>query len=210
MKKRFIGFFSTVLFGTLLLVGCGSKEADTTQEEQEQEVEAPTNEGSEQQQSSEDETIETSQSSVNEENNEVISTSFEGVSFNIPNYAEKLDLGEQQLPVDAYMLDSSTGTSFNIVLEPLAEPLSLEEYMKYATANTGFEYLSDEYYTSNDIEWNEVVSLNHTEQGTLKLNQRTFIIDNQVFIFTYASTPESYDQLLQDFNAITESVKVSN
>lgn len=209
MKKRFIGFFSTVLFGTLLLVGCGSKEADTTQEEQEQEVEAPTNEGSEQQ-SSEDETIETSQSSVNEENNEVISTSFEGVSFNIPNYAEKLDLGEQQLPVDAYMLDSSTGTSFNIVLEPLAEPLSLEEYMKYATANTGFEYLSDEYYTSNDIEWNEVVSLNHTEQGTLKLNQRTFIIDNQVFIFTYASTPESYDQLLQDFNAITESVKVSN
>lgn len=210
MKKRFIGFFSTVVFGTLLLVGCGSKEADTTQEEQEQEVEAPTNEGSEQQQSSEDETIETSQSSVNEENNEVISTSFEGVSFNIPNYAEKLDLGEQQLPVDAYMLDSSTGTSFNIVLEPLAEPLSLEEYMKYATANTGFEYLSDEYYTSNDIEWNEVVSLNHTEQGTLKLNQRTFIIDNQVFIFTYASTPESYDQLLQDFNAITESVKVSN
>lgn len=209
MKKRFIGFFSTVLFGTLLLVACSSKEADTVQEEQEQEVEAPTSEG-EQQQSSEDETIETSQSPVDEETNEMTSTSFEGVSFNIPNYAEKLDLGEQQLPVDVYMLDSSTGTSFNVVLEPLAEKLSLEEYMKYATSNTGFEYLSEEYYTSNDIEWNEVVSLNHTDQGTLKLNQRTFMLDNQVFIFTYASTPENYDQLLQDFNAITESVTVNN
>lgn len=131
---------------------------------------------------------------------------FEGISFHIPEFAEELDMGDQGLPMEVYMLDGTLGTSFNVLVETLPEPMSLEEFIGYATANTGYEYLSNENYKSNEIEWNEAVSLNHTDQGTIKLNQRTFIIENKAYVFTYGTIPDYYDNSFEDFKKITESV----
>ncbi|MBM6618507.1 hypothetical protein [Bacillus suaedaesalsae] len=90
----------------------------------------------------------------------------------------------------------------------LPQPMKLDEYIEYATANTGYEYLSNENYTSNGIEWNEAISLNHSEQGTVKLNQRTFIVEDKAYVFTYGAIPDNYDSSLGDYKKITESVIV--
>ena len=202
MNKKFYKILSIVTFSTLLLVGCGKEETVSTQSSQE--TEQTTNES---------EVVETSQTEVKEntenKGSELVNVNFEEITFKIPNTAEKLDVGEQQLPVAVYLLDATIGTSFNVVLEPLQQPLSLKEYIDLATASTGYEYQSNEYYTTNGIEWNEVVSLNNTPQGTMKLNQRTFMKDDQVYIFTYAGTPENYESNLQDFKNVIESVIVN-
>jgi len=95
-------------------------------------------------------------------------------------------------------------------IRTITTAFKLKEYIESATANTGYDYQSNEYYTANGIEWNEVVSLNNTPQGTFQLNQRTFMKDDHVYIFTYASTPDNYEQNLQDFNNVIESVIVNN
>ncbi|WP_145997299.1 DUF1795 domain-containing protein [Salirhabdus sp. Marseille-P4669] len=104
------------------------------------------------------------------------------------------------------MLDEVDRTNFNVLVESLPEEMTLDEYISLATSNTGFEYLSNENYTVDGQEWNEVVSLNHQE-GT-KLNQRTFMIGTDVYIFSYASLPENYDKHIEVFESITDSVAI--
>ena len=131
---------------------------------------------------------------------------FEGISYYLPEGAEQVDIPDQGLPAILYLLDEVDRSNFNIVVEQLPSPMTLQEYMDAATALTGFDYSSLEYHDVNGIEWNEAISFNE-EQGA-QLNQRTFIHGEKAYVFTYASHPDDYEKYLGVYNTITESVSI--
>lgn len=194
MKNKISSLLFFLIAGILFLAGCNTQEVDVKKEN-----------GKSDQKPTSAENTKTDEPTESE-SGDVKTINFEGISFHIPETAEELDMGDQGVPMEIYMLDSTLGTSFNVLVETLPEAMSLDEYVKLATANTGYEYLNNENYKSNGIEWNEAVSLNHTDQGTIKLNQRTLMIENKAYVFTYGSITDNYDNSFEDFKKITESV----
>lgn len=233
MKKMMTGLMFMIILTMVFMSGCSSDKTDSKQtkepeqttkesntdekakgeleeKETEEEPETEVEEEVEPESAEETEVVPEEKEDTQDGDGEFISETFEGITFNVPDYAQKGDPGQQALPLVMFYLDPAIGSNFNVVMEPLPKSLKIKEYIDIATTMTGFEYLSNEYYTSNGIEWNECVSLTHSEQATVKLNQRTFIIDKKAYIFTYAALPETYENNLEDFITITESVLLSN
>ncbi|MCH1624376.1 hypothetical protein [Fredinandcohnia quinoae] len=211
MNKKITSLLFTLILAIVFVAGCSSDEA-SSKKDKEPKQETKTDEKAEKDAKEKEEPKdepnkeEEDKEETKGEDVEFLADYFEGITYDVPIYAEESDPGEQSLPIKLYMLDSAIGTNFNVILETLPQPMKIKEYIDIATASTGFEYLSNEYYTANGIEWNESISLNHSDEGTVKLNQRSFIIDNKTYIFTYAALPEHYDSNIQDFIKITDSV----
>ncbi|KAA0547994.1 DUF1795 domain-containing protein [Bacillus sp. BGMRC 2118] len=195
MKNKLLSLLFCMIAGVFALAGCNAEETNS-KKEVENKAEETTAEATK------------ANETAMEEDSDLKTITFEEISFQIPSTAEELDMGDQGLPMELYMLDAALGTNFNVLVETLPQTMSLDEYIELATANTGYEYLSKENFTSNGIEWNEAISLNHSDQGTVKLNQRTFIIEDKAYVFTYGAVPDNFDSSLDVYKDITDSVTV--
>ncbi|WP_163971824.1 DUF1795 domain-containing protein [Oceanobacillus halotolerans] len=202
MKKSYI--LLMLLSISFFLVAC-STETDSSEDVSEKDA-SSTNEEMAEKETATDTNEESNQDTETEtQAGQVIE--FEGITFEVPSFAVSNELEESEYPTKSFILDANSGVNFNVIVEELPESKSINDYIEAATSQTGFEYLSKEYYTTNGIEWNESVSLNHTENGTVKLNQRTFIDDSKAYIFTYGSVQEIYEDQLSTFKTITNSVQ---
>lgn len=214
---KFKLFFTCLIIGVMMLTGCSSDSSSSEQTKPQEEEKQAIDVNEQNSPKEQENTVDEQKEAVNKEsapaeqeatNEAVASTTFEGISFNLPADAEKIEIPDQGMPVAMYLLDQTDRTNFNVLVETLPQPMSLDSYIELATANTGFEYSSNQNYSVNDIEWNEVVSLN-PQQGS-KLNQRTIVIDNKAYVFTYSSLPENYEKHIETFKAITDSVSINN
>ncbi|WP_062107993.1 hypothetical protein [Bacillus niameyensis] len=229
LKQHFILF---IVFGMILLSGCSlssskdkepdndtkkQEEAANGQNEQDQEDTEKNDTDANEDAAKDDENAakdqddeankDTDDSKSDTENaNTDANTTFEGISFALPEIAEQIDIPDQGMPAEAYILNEEDGTNFNVIVETLPSALSLDTYIELATAQTGFDYESIENYSSNGMEWNEAISKN---EG-YKLNQRTFVVDDKAYIFSFASSDGSYDEFLPVFEDITKSVVVND
>lgn len=193
MKKIKLSLF--LVAGLLILGGCASEpteEVGTVKNTGEKVTTEGANQNEEKGSSSE------------KAQKDVVLKSFEGITYNVPsNYIEMESDVESPLPIVLYVFDGTS--SFNIVVEDLASApgITLEQYIDYSVASTGFDYISNKYYELNGLDWNEAVS---TNQG-VKLQQTSTIVDGKAYIFTYGGLPESFDKHLEDVKQILKSVK---
>ncbi|MCH6267634.1 hypothetical protein [Neobacillus citreus] len=131
---------------------------------------------------------------------------FEGISFKLPKNSAVIPLEKQLLPTKAFFLDRSHLANLNIVVESLAKPMKLDQYIEVVTRSTGYNYISKQNYSNGEIQWNESISLNQVSGKNIKLNQRTFIYNNKAYIFTYGASEGNYDLYLKLYEEITNSV----
>ncbi|MFC4799985.1 hypothetical protein ACFPA1_11580 [Neobacillus sp. GCM10023253] len=134
---------------------------------------------------------------------------FEGISFKLPKNNEVIPLEKQPLPTKAFFLDRSHLGNLNVVVESLAKPVTLDQYIELVAISTGYNYLSKQNYSNGEIQWNESVSLNQVSGKNIKLNQRTFIYNNKAYIFTYGSLEGNYDLNLKLYVEVTNSVSIT-
>lgn len=228
LKQYFILF---IVFGMILLSGCSLSSSKDKEPDHDTKRQEATNVQNEQDQedtekndtdANEDAEKDNDNASIDQDDaankdtddnksdtanaNTDVNTTFEGISFALPEIAEQIEIPDQGMPAEAYILNEEDGTNFNIIVETLPGALSLDTYIELATAQTGFDYESIENYNSNGMEWNESISKN---EG-YKLNQRTFVVDDKAYVFSFASSDGSYDEFLPVFESITESVVVND
>src|SRR5690625_1206694 len=205
----------------LILTGCGNNQNDNNENSKEpsNQIEENNNEDhTNDKNNNNDENVNNAGAEDNdgdEENNasqdgsESNAESLGQISYMIPKEAIEMEIEEQEMPVVLYMLEESTGTSFNIVEEKLPEEmeLTLDEYMGFALDSAeaaGIEFESSENFDMDGKEWNEVVGQN---QG-FPLMQRAVIYNNVAYVFTLSSgSQESFEKYVDTFRDITASVE---
>nr|WP_106783197.1 hypothetical protein [Lysinibacillus timonensis] len=133
---------------------------------------------------------------------------FEDITFYLPKNAKELVIDNFPFPIAAYYLDENQITNFNVLAEPLPQALTLEEYITIATSMTGYNYVSNEYFSVGEIDWNETISVNNQSGPPIQLIQRTFILNDHAYVFSFASPPDYQGLSLEIFNALTESVEI--
>lgn len=129
-------------------------------------------------------------------------TTLEDATFSYPSDAQKLDVGEQDYPVVAYLLNAD-GSNFNLVVETLPTEMSLKEYIEAVKENAGYNYTEERYFTQNDLEWNELVA--KADNGIM-LRQSAVIYNQKAYIFSYGAKPENVDKHLETYKNILKSV----
>lgn len=194
-----------LLAGMFALAGCSSTTTEQPVEEieKQEESESTVSEKTEVESKEEHTSEETTTNDI-----QLVETNFESISFVLPEDALPIDVGEQPLPVLAVFLNPATATNLNVVAEPLVESMSVEEYIDYVIAITGVEFVSNETYNSDGLEWNETVREMEYEAGLLQLIQRTFIHNNTAYIFSYSGSSAVIDNELELFNTIWSSVTI--
>ncbi|PLR91934.1 hypothetical protein [Bacillus sp. T33-2] len=94
-------------------------------------------------------------------------------------------------------------SSVNLVVEPIPSQMSFNQYIEVVTSSTGYQYENQRYYDQNGLHWHEAISLNQS----IKLLQKTVMHDGKAFIFTFGAHPVIYDQQIQIFEDIINTVK---
>ncbi|SOC43224.1 hypothetical protein [Ureibacillus acetophenoni] len=199
-----------LLAGLVALSGCSSSTTEQPVEEIEQQASKKTDSSNSEETSEESteekdstEMVETTTADI-----QFVETNFECISFVLPENAEPIDVGEQPLPVLAVYLNPTTKANLNVVAEELPEPMNVEEYIDYVIEITGEEFVSNKTYESNDLQWNETISVIDIGTGDAHLVQRTIIHDDIAYIFSFSARAETVDSDIEIFDHITSSVTI--
>ncbi len=226
MKFKFL--IGVLMALSMILAACGGDSSEDENEEVQAETEEEASEDENTEEENEDEGTEdateedtTEETSTEESDDAEASTEdeqdtdqseqastdpFDIISYDVPEGAseEPMNLG---MPAKGYVLDTTTGANFNIVVEDLPPEMGLDTkgYIDVAIENQGLEPESRETLDINGREW---IELEITYENTL-VNQRTFVHNNQAFVFSYSALPDSYEEHLPTFDEIVESVEIA-
>jgi len=198
-----------LLTGLIALSACSANtdtESVDVKEEEVVETSASTTNTKTETKSDTSKSDETTESQSEQIENQFFDVDFGDISFALPESVVPIDVGEQPLPVLAVYLNQMTRTNLNVVAEPLAEPVSLDEYIENVIAQSGVEFVSNETYQSNGFAWNETIRFIENEMGEIHLIQRTIIHNNTAYIFSYSGSPDVIENDFELFNYICASV----
>ncbi|EKN69941.1 hypothetical protein BABA_07501 [Neobacillus bataviensis LMG 21833] len=204
MKNKLLVLAILSLF-SIIFAGCSGDNEKTAANQEKHSVEKATK--SEKPEDNSSATTEAEKVDTTAAESKITEQTFEKITFNMPESYQQLEIGDQGMPAVVYMIDANVGNSFNIVAEKLPDGMSLDQYIQAATAQTGFDYISNQNYTEGELNWNEAVSIN--PKSMQKMSQRTFILDGAAYVFTYAAVPDAFDKKYAEFVDLTKSVKVN-
>lgn len=204
MKHKLLILAIVSLF-SIIITGCGGGNEKSAADQEKQSVEKETRAEKSDENSSA--TAESEKVDTTAVESKIVEQTFEKITFNMSESYQQLEIEDQGIPAVVYMMDVNDRTSFNIIVEKLPDGMTLDQYIQVATAQTGFDYISNQNYSEGGFNWNEAVSINPASKQ--KMSQRTIIIDGAAYVFTYAAFPEKYDTHYAEFAEVTKSVKTN-
>ncbi|CAM3829921.1 hypothetical protein [Mesobacillus zeae] len=136
-------------------------------------------------------------------------TKLEEATFTVPSHFMEQEAPKDfPFPIVVYAFKANDAvSSLNVLVEPVPDGVSFDQFLEASFASTGFDYESKKNFELNGQQWNEAVSINL--QG-FKLNQKTVIHNGNAYIFSYASMPANYEVNMESYDKLIDSVKFTN